>query len=61
MLIVKVDSKKGIERALKDYKSKVIRTRQMRQIRNLEEFEKPSAKRRREKKKAKYVNSKFGK
>lgn len=61
MLKVNVDQKKGIEKALKEYKSKVIRTRQMRRVRDLEEFEKPSAKRRKEKKKAKYVNQKFGK
>jgi small subunit ribosomal protein S21 len=57
MLIVKV--KKGkIEKALKEYKGKVIRTRQMKKLNGLKEYEKPSAKRRKEKDKAKYVSRK---
>jgi len=57
MLIVKV--KKGnIERALKEYKSKVIRTRQMRALNERKEYEKPSEARRKEIKKAKYKNKK---
>lgn len=61
MLRIKVDSKKGIERALKDYKSKTIRTRLHRALKELKEYEKPSAKKRKEKKKAKYVSKKYGK
>ena len=57
MLIVEV--KKGkIEKALKEYKSKVIRTRQMKKLNGLKEYEKPSVKRRKEKDKAKYVSRK---
>jgi len=57
MLIIKV--KKGnIERALKEYKSKVIRTRQMRALNERKEYEKPSEARRKEIKKAKYKNKK---
>ena len=48
MIIIKVDNKKGIERALKEYKSKVIRTRQSREIVNRKEFKKKSQKRREE-------------
>ena len=57
MLIIKI--KKGnIERALKEYKGKVIRTRQMRQLNERKEFEKPSSKRRKEKIKGKYKTTK---
>tara|TARA_B100000900_G_C20464272_1_gene668605 strand:+ start:821 stop:1009 length:189 start_codon:yes stop_codon:yes gene_type:complete len=57
MLIIKI--KKGnVERALKEYKGKVIRTRQMKVINERREFEKPSIKRRREKNKGKYKQQK---
>ena len=57
MLIIKI--KKGnIERALKEYKGKVIRTRQMRQLNESKEFEKPYSKRRKEKIKGKYKQQK---
>lgn len=48
MLIIKVNKKKGIEHALKEYKSKVIRTRQSREIVSRKEFKKKSQKRREE-------------
>jgi len=54
MLIIKVNKKKGIERALKEYKSKVIRTRQSREIVSRKEFKKKSQKRREEINKAIY-------
>lgn len=54
MLIIKVNKKKGIERALKEYKSKVIRTRQSREIVSRKEFKKNSQKRREEINKAIY-------
>jgi ribosomal protein S21 len=60
MLRIDVTKKGGIEKALKQYKSKVIRTRQMRALRDLEQYEKPSAEKRRKNKKAKYVQQKFG-
>jgi small subunit ribosomal protein S21 len=57
MLIVKV--KKGnIERALKEYKYKVHKTKQMQKIRDNQEYTKDSVIRREEKKKAIYVNKK---
>ena len=57
MLIIKI--KKGnIERALKEYKGKVIRTRQMRKLNERKEFEKPSSRRRKEKIKGKYKQQK---
>lgn len=55
MLIVKVDSKTPIEKALKLFKSKVIKTKLMTEIKRRKEFEKQSVKRRNELKKAKYI------
>jgi small subunit ribosomal protein S21 len=46
MLIIKVDSKKGIERALKEYKSKVIKTRQSRELSQRKEFKNKSQEKR---------------
>jgi len=60
MLRIKVHKKGGIERALKEYKSKVIRTRQMSALNDLREFEKKSHAKRKANKKAKYVQKKFG-
>jgi ribosomal protein S21 len=57
MIIVEV--KKGnIERALKEYKGKVIKTRQMSELNNRKEFEKESVRKRREKQKGVYKNKK---
>jgi ribosomal protein S21 len=54
-----VDVKKGnIERALKEYKGKVIKTRQMSELNNRKEFEKESVRKRREKQKGVYKNKK---
>lgn len=62
MLIVKVkEGKGGIERALKELKSKVIKTRQVRELQNRKEFEKPSVKKRNSKRKAIYIQNKYGK
>lgn len=55
MLIVKLNKKTSIEKALKQLKSKVIRTKQMREIRERKQFTKPSQKRRLQMQKAKYV------
>jgi small subunit ribosomal protein S21 len=57
--MLKIEVKKGnIERALKDYKSKVIKTRQMRDINDKVEYEKPSVRKRKEKKKGVYKEKK---
>lgn len=62
MLKVKVkEGKGGIEKALKELKSKVIKTRQMRELQDRKTFTKKSVKRRESKKKAIYVNKKFRK
>jgi len=57
MLIVKVKNK-NIEAALKNYKYKVYRTKQMQKINENKEYTKPSVERREEHKKAIYVNKK---
>ncbi len=59
MLIVKVGNDKNIERALKQYKSKVIKTRQMSKLNEGKEFIKPSVKKRNVLSKAKHVNQKY--
>ena len=59
MLIIKVDKRKGIENALREYKSKVIKTRQSKEINKRKEFVKPSVIKRQELNKAKYVEKKF--
>lgn len=59
MLIVKVEKPNQIEKALKIYKSKVIKTRQSSELNNRKEFVKKSVKKRQQKMKAKYVQKKF--
>ena len=49
------------EKALKDYKSKIIKTRQLSQLVNRTEFVKKSVKKRQSLQKAIYVQKKFGK
>jgi small subunit ribosomal protein S21 len=58
MLIVKV-KKNDIERAIKELKSKVIRTRQNSILNDRKEFTKKSVVKRQEIKKAIYVQKKF--
>ena len=55
MLIVKVGKNVTLEKALKIYKSKVIKTRQSRELNERKEFQKKSVKRRNEISKAKKV------
>lgn len=59
MIVVKVNKDKNIEKALKEYKSKVIRTRQMSELVNRKEFVKPSVKKRNVLSKAKHVQKNF--
>ncbi len=57
--MLKIKVKKGnIARALKEYKSKVIKTRQMREVNERKEFEKPSVKNRKIKERGKYKQKK---
>ncbi len=52
MLIIKIDNKTPIEKALKLFKSKVIKTKLMTELKQRKEFTKKSIKRRDEIKKA---------
>lgn len=56
MLIIKVDGK--IEKALKQFKNKVRKTKQMEKLRENQQFEKPSEKKRKQKIKAIYKEKK---
>lgn len=55
MIKVNVDSKTPIEKALKLFKSKVIKTKLMSELRNRKEFTKKSVLKRNQINKAKYV------
>lgn len=57
MLIIKVKNK-NIEAALKNYKYKVYKTKQIQKLNENKEYTKDSVKKREEKKKAIYVNKK---
>jgi small subunit ribosomal protein S21 len=59
MLIVNIKRADSLERALKILKRKVIDTKQLQNLRNRKEFEKPSVKRRSEINKAKYIQKKW--
>ena len=58
MIIIQV-KKNNIEKALKEYKSKVIKTRQMTELNDRKTYVKPSEKKRSQNLKAIYVNKKF--
>jgi len=55
MLIIKVDSKDKIDRALKKYKQKYIKTGVLKAIRDKKDYKKKSVKKREQKLKAIYV------
>ncbi len=55
MIIVKLDKNTPIEKALKLYKSKVIKTRQSNELNSRKEFEKKSITKRKQILKAKYI------
>jgi small subunit ribosomal protein S21 len=59
MITVKVNKDKNIEKALKEYKSKVIKTRQMSELVNRKVFVKPSVIKRNVLSKAKHVQKNF--
>ena len=60
MLIIDVREGENIDRALKRYKRKFIRTGIIKELRQRKEFTKPSVQRRSEKLKAAYRQEKFG-
>lgn len=55
MIIIKVGKNENIDRALKRYKYKVMKTKQNEQVRNRQEFKKKCVKKREKIQKAKYV------
>lgn len=59
MLIVKVEGKLTIEKALKVLKKKWDKTKAMKEIRNRKEFTKKSVKRRSEVTRAAYIQKKY--
>jgi ribosomal protein S21 len=59
MIIVIVDKNCSLEKALKIYKSKIIKTRQSSEINSKKELVKKSVLRRQQIMKAKYVQKKF--
>jgi len=58
MLIVKLEKKVNIEKALRKLKTKVIKTKQLKKLRDGKHFTKPSAKKRLQKQKAVYLQKK---
>lgn len=59
MIIVKLDKNMSLEKALKIYKSKIIKTRQQSELIERKEYTKKSVKDRDSLKKAIYVQKKF--
>jgi small subunit ribosomal protein S21 len=57
MIIIKIEKGMPLERALKLYKSKIIKTKQSSELVKRKEFEKPSVKNRKQILKAKYIQS----
>ena len=58
MIIIDFSKEKTIESALRTYKSKIQKTKQIQKLRAREEFVKPSVKKRAQKLKAVYVQQK---
>jgi small subunit ribosomal protein S21 len=58
MIIIDLSKEKTIESALRTYKSKIQKTKQIQKLRARQEFVKPSVKKRTQKLKAVYVQQK---
>ncbi len=58
MIIIDISKEKNIETALRTYKQKVQKTKQIQKLRERQEFVKPSVKKRTERLKAVYVQQK---
>jgi small subunit ribosomal protein S21 len=58
MIIIKIEESGSLEKALKKYKRKVDKVKQVRELRDRQTFEKPSVKKREKKKKAIYITEK---
>jgi small subunit ribosomal protein S21 len=59
MLIVEVEGKQSLERALKELKGKWVKTKSMKELRDRKEFTKKSVKRRNEVSRAAYIQNKY--
>ncbi len=59
MLIVKIEKKVNIEKALRKLKTKVIKTKQLKRLRDGKHFTKPSEKKRLQNQKAQYLQKKW--
>lgn len=59
MLIVKLEKKVNIEKALRKLKTKVIKTKQLKRLREGKHFTKPSEKKRLQNQKAQYLQKKW--
>lgn len=59
MLVINIKDNESIDRALKNYKRKVQRTNQLKQLRSRKHFTKPSVTRREEVLKATYIEQKY--
>ena len=55
MIVIKVEKGEGLDKALKRYKYKVIKTKQIEELRARQEYVKNTTKKREKMKKAKYV------
>lgn len=55
MIVIKVGNKENIDRALKRYKYKVYKTKQLEKVRERQQYIKNSEKRRKQKQKAEYL------
>lgn len=55
MIVIKVGKNENIEKALKRYKYKVFKTKQLDDVRERQQYVKKSEKRRKQKQKAEYV------
>lgn len=55
MIVINVEKGEGLEKALKRYKYKVIKTKQIEELRARQEYVKNTTKKREKMKKAKYV------
>jgi small subunit ribosomal protein S21 len=58
MLIIEIKNEKSLESALRTYKQKVQKTKQIQKLRERQEFVKPSVRKRTQKLKAIYIESK---
>ena len=55
MIVIKVGKNENIEKALKRYKYKVFKTKQLDDVRERQQYVKKSEKRRKQKQKAEYI------